>query len=331
MKLFSKIVGVVAVLLGIAGAGLLAADPVHSGTPGSAKQNASAVARARAAFLQKMSSHRPLLRSTAAALAAGGGTTSWPSVNWSGYADIESGSNRVSSVSAEWVIPSVQCPGGSYQYQDTINAQWVGIDGATNGTVEQLGTATQCFEGVEYYSVWYEMFPGASAAEGTYACINYNVDCPEPGDHITASVTVTPAGNYTLSLIDSTHPAQSFTVTASCAPSTCLDASAEWIMERPAFDSVFGFQIVPLVNFSLTGFSNGTLTSSGRTTEIEGFKDGTVEDIPMTDDTGSYWLDCPGQETWWGGPKLLLTSNPNSCPTVSPYHGSFTISWESSF
>jgi hypothetical protein len=325
-----RLVGVVAVLLGIAVAGALAADTVPSGTPGSAQQDASAVARARAAFLTKMSSHRPLVRSTAAALATGGGATSLPSVNWSGYADVEGGSNRVSSVSGEWVIPNVQCPSGNYQYQAAFNAQWVGIDGATNSTVEQLGTATQCFEGVEYYYVWYEMFPGGMVEEGTQACINNNVDCPEPGDHITASVTVTPAGNYTLSLTDFTHPAESFTVTASCAPSTCLDSSAEWIMERPAFELPFGFQILPLGSFSLTGFANGALTSGGRTTDIEGFKDGPVYDVQMSDDTASYWLDCVGQQTWWG-PKLLLISNPNACPTVSPSHGSFSIAWDSSF
>jgi len=340
MKPFSKIrislvgkrrlAGVVAVLLGIVMAGVLKTGPVRSGVPGSRQHNASAVARARAAFINRMSSHRPLVRSTAAALTAGGGVTSLASVNWSGFTDIEGGSNRVSSVSGEWLIPYVQCPSGSYQYQDAFNAQWVGIDGATNGTVEQLGSATQCFEGVTYYYVWYEMFPGGTVEEGTLACINNNVDCPQPGDLIKASVTVTPAGNYTLSLTDVTHPAESFTVVASCAPSTCLDSSAEWIMERPAFALPFGFQITPLVNFFEAGFFNGTLTSGGRTTEIEDFKDGPVYDVQMSDDTGSYWLDCVGQQPW-GGPKLLLTSNPNACRAVSPSHGSFTIAWDSSF
>ena len=333
MKPFSKtrisLVGG-AVLLGIAITGVLAADPVPSGAAASSQNNTASVARAREAFLKRMSSHRPLVRSTTAALAPGGGATSLPSVNWSGFADVESASNRVSSVTGEWVIPNVQCPGPPYQYQDVFNAQWIGIDGATNGTVEQLGTATQCFEGVEYYYVWYEMFPGGSVEAGTQACINNNVDCPEPGDRISASVTATPAGHYTLSLTDYSHPAESFTVSASCAPATCLDSSAEWIMERPAFELPFGFQILPLGNFFLTGFSNGTLTSGGKTTDIEGFKDGPVYDVQMSDDTASYWLDCVGQQAWWG-PQLLLTSNPKACPTVSPIHGSFSIAWDSSF
>jgi hypothetical protein len=328
----TQLVGIIAMLLGIAGASLLSGQ-VPSAVTDASQHDASAVARARAAFLKKMSSHRPLVRSTAAAPAPGEGATSFPSYNWSGFADQESGSKTISSVTGDWVIPNVQCPGGSNQYEDTINSQWIGIDGFSNETVEQLGSATQCFEGVEYYYVWVEMFPAGTIEEGTQACINNNIDCPEPGDHISASVTVTPAGGtneYRLSLTDYTHPQESFSVTASCAPATCADSSAEWIMERPAYALPFGFQIVPLASFSQTGFSNGTLMSGGKTTEIEGFKDGTVYDIPMIDDTDSYFLDCVGQQNWWG-PQLLLTTNANACRTVSPSHGSFNITWDSSF
>jgi hypothetical protein len=310
----------------------LVPGPVRPSAPGSRQHSASVVARARAAFLKNLSSHRTLVPSTVAKLAANGGASSMPSVNWSGYTDVEGGSKTVSAVSGHWVIPNVQCPNGTYRNQDAFIAQWVGIDGVINGTVEQLGTGAQCYEGVTYYYVWYEMFPGGMVEEGTQACINNNVDCPQPGDQITASVTVTPAGGtkiYTLALTDSTNPAESFSVTQSCNPFTCLDSSAEWIVERPALALPFGFQILPLVNFARTGFSNGALTSGGRTTEIEGFQDGTVYDVPMNDDSGGYWLDCAGQT---GGPfKLLLTSDSAACPTVPPSQGSFTITWDSSF
>lgn len=325
-----RLMGVVALVLGIAVAGVLVPGPVRAGAPDSGQHDASAVARARAAFLKYMSSHRPMVPSGLAPRASGGGATSAPSVNWSGYADAEGGSKTVSSVSAEWVIPYVECPSGPYQYQDAFIAEWVGIDGFNDETVEQLGTATQCFEGVTYYYVWYEMFPAGTVEEGTVACINNNVDCPRPGDHITASVTVTPGGNYTLSLTDSTRPQESFSVTASCAPSTCLDSSAEWIVERPAFELPFGFQILPLVDFSQTGFSKGTLTSGGRTTDIEGFQDGAVYDVTMSDDTDSYFLDCVGQ-IGYGVPELLQTTDPNACPTVAPSKGAFTVAWDSSF
>lgn len=324
-----RLVGVAAALLGIVVAGVLVPGPAHAGAADSKQPDASAVARARTAFLKHMSSHRPMMRSSLAPLAANGGATSVPTYNWSGYADAEGGSNRVSSVSGQWVIPYVQCPGGNYRYQDTILAQWVGLDGVLDETVEQLGTATQCFEGVTYYYVWYEMFPNGTVEEGTLACINNNVDCPQPGDFITASVTATPAGAYTLSLTDFNHPQESFSVTTSCAPSTCLDSSAEWIVERPAFANPFGLQIVPLSNFFQTGFFNGALTSGGKTTTVEGFQGGTVYDVSMVDDTDSYFLDCIGQRGF--GPQLLQTSNPNACPVVSPSYGSFNVTWDSAY
>jgi len=328
-----RLLGVVAVLLGTAVAGELAPGPVR-GAPGSGQHDPSAVARARAAFLKYLSSHRPLVRSTAVPLTVGAGVTSLPTLNWSGYTDVESGAIRVSSVSGQWVIPAVQCPSGPYRYQDAFIAQWVGIDGVLDDTVEQLGTGAQCFEGVTYYYVWYEMFPAGMVEEGTVECIDENVDCPQPGDHIAASVTVTRDGtttnNYTLSLTDSTNPAESFSVTASCTSSTCLDSSAEWIVERPAFAPADLVQFTPLVDFSKTGFSNGALTSGGKTTNIAGFQNGTVYDVYMIDDSESYWLDCVGQT---GGPgELLLATNPNACPTVAPVNGSsFTVTWDSSF
>ncbi len=324
-----RLAGVFMALLGIAVAGVLMPSPARAGEPASRQPDASTVARARAAFLKTMSSHRPMVRSGVAPLAATGNISSATSVNWSGYADLEGGGNTVSSVSGHWQIPKVECPNGLYRNQDAFIAQWVGIDGATNGTVEQLGTATQCFEGILYYYVWYEMFPASTVEEGTLACINNNVDCPQPGDQIAASVTVTPGGNYTLSLTDSTRPQESFSVTASCDPSICLDQSAEWIVERPAFALPFGFQIVPLSDFFQTSFVNGAVTSGGTTTKVEGFQDGPVLDVAMLDDTDSYFLDCIGQK---GAPgQLLQATNPNACPAVTPSRGSFSVTWDSSY
>jgi hypothetical protein len=330
-----RVASVVAVLLGMAVGGVPVSGPVYARSLHSSQHDASTVARARAAFLKAMSSRRPMVRSSLAPLADGAGAKSAPSANWSGYAAAEKGSQRVSSVSGEWVIPEIECPGGNYKYQDAFLAQWVGIDGYNNGTVEQLGSGVQCFEGVTYYYVWYEMYPAGSVEEGTVACINNNIDCPQPGDRIAASVTVTGDGTYTLKLTDFSRPQESFSVTQSCAPSTCVDSSAEWIVERPATDlpppAPAGLiQILPLADFSRADFFNGAVTSGGRTTHIEGFKDGTVYDIAMTDDTASYFLDCVGQRGY-GHPELLLTSDPTACPTMAPYKGSFTVGWDSSF
>jgi hypothetical protein len=321
------LVGVVAMALALALAGVLAPGPVRAGEPGSGRHDASAAARAQAAFIKYMSSHRPMVRSNALPLVTSAGATEIATFNWSGFADVESGTKRVSSVSGQWVIPYVECPIGNYRYQDTIISQWVGIDGFSDGTVEQLGSAAWCFEGVTYYYVWYEMFPAGTVVEGTAECINNNVDCPQPGDLISASVSATPSGNYTLSLTDFNRPQEGFSVTASCAPTTCLDSSGEWIVERAAFELPFGPQFISLVDFFQTGFLSGALTSGGKSTKIEGFQDGTVYDIAMIDDSESYFLDCVGQQGL--GPRLLVL--PDGCPTVAPSGGSFTVGWDSSY
>jgi len=254
------------------------------------------------------------------------------SYNWSGFADVQTSTTPISSVSGRWTIPQVNCLGGRYRNQDAFLAQWVGLDGFTDGTVEQLGTATQCYEGVEYYYVWYEMFPNGTVEEGTTACINNNVHCPRPGDQVEASVVSTPdgAGNndYTLALTDYSTPAESFSVNASCPDTTCVNSSAEWIVERPAFDLPFGFQILPQADYGKTGFSGGLVSAGGTTTTIENYS-GDVDDVAMIDDSQGYFLSCPGQNGPSG--RLLLLTDATACPLDTPFHGSFSDTWDSSF
>jgi hypothetical protein len=293
-----------------------------------------------------MSSHAPEIgnggwvspnaQHRAAPRAAKGTLTSAPSINWSGYADSESGTNTVSYVSGNWTLPAVQCLPAPYQNQDAFLANWVGLDGYSNGTVEQLGTAAQCYEDVTYYYVWYELYPANTVEEGTAACINNNTDCPEPGDQISASVTVKPAGggqnNYTLRLVDHTRPQESFSTTQQCATAICADASAEWIVERPAAvpPPPAPVQVLPLADFTTASFSHASVVSGGRLSSLGGFKDGPVYDIPMIDDTGGYYLACAGQPSPPG--TLLSTSQTTACPTVAPSsRGAFEESWDSSF
>ena len=324
---------------------------VWQGAPGNVSASgkapsASVVAQARAKFVKVMSAHAPVVghggwvspgaQHRSSPSAANGSITLSQSINWSGYADAESGSTTVSQVSGNWTIPAVTCLPRPYENQDAFLANWVGLDGFTNGTVEQLGTATQCFEGVKYYYVWYEMYPAGTVEEGTTACINDNVNCPEPGDHVSASVSVTPGGsgenNYKLTLTDHTRPDESFSVTQQCAAATCADASAEWIVERPATlpPGNAPIQILPLADFWKTSFSSAGVVSAGTSSSIQGFKDGTVNDISMIDDTGSYYLACVGQPAPPG--TLLSATQASACPTVSPFPGGgFQESWDSSF
>ncbi|HEX4092884.1 MAG TPA: G1 family glutamic endopeptidase [Trebonia sp.] len=306
--------------------------------------SASFVAQARAHFIKDLSSHATALgggawKSPGAehvgnTTAANGTVSEFPSYNWSGYADSESGSKTVSYVSGDWTMPAVTCPTAPYENSDAFLANWVGIDGFTNSTVEQLGTGAQCYEGVTFYYVWYEMFPAGTVEEGTTACINNNVNCPQPGDQISASVTASPGAsgenNYTLTLVDHTRAKESFSTSASCATATCLDQSGEWVIERPAFSLPFGFQILPLADFHKTTFSAGDIESNGKFTNIQGFKDGPVYDMPMQDDSTSYYLDCVDQPSPPG--SLLSLSDPSSCPTATPTKsGGFETSWDAGF
>jgi Peptidase A4 family len=190
-------------------------------------------------------------------------------VNWGGYADVSSTHGAFTKVSGSWAVPKITCT-----KEDRITSEWVGLDGFSSGTVEQDGTASQCFEGTPVYYSWYEMYPAGTIEVGASVAA---------GDSISASV-VRSGSSYTLKLTDSTHTANSFSKTASCSTSTCLDTSAEWIAERPAYAST---GIVPEAQFNTVKFSSASETAGGRTSTISGFS-GTNYDITCVDSTDIY-------------------------------------------
>lgn len=229
-------------------------------TQSAAKQHAAA----RAALTRMLrSAHAPFMHSGAASRVGmrssmgrgqsgtdgmGGSVTS---INWSGYG-LGDGVNGVNAapqktaftyVSGTWTVPPTTCNTRELRF----DSDWVGLDGLNDETVEQLGTTAYCYLGRAYYTAWIEMFPAPSEAPANPITV-------QPGQSITASVTR--AGfEYTLTLIDNTTGqrfTQTETVATICkaAATICpLNASAEWIVERPAFPSTFGFQIVPLAQF----------------------------------------------------------------------------------
>src|SRR5690242_8195757 len=110
------------------------------------------------------------------------------STNWAGYAVTGS---TYKSVSSTWTQPAVNCsitPTGWSSF-------WVGLDGDTSNTVEQTGTEADCSSGRAVYSGWYEMYPKYPK--------NYSNPI-SPGDHMSASVTTTGNGTFTLTLSDTT-------------------------------------------------------------------------------------------------------------------------------
>jgi hypothetical protein len=214
------------------------------------------------------------------------GVTAAGSFNWSGYADTATKAQTFSKVSGSWAAPSLTCT-----REDQVTSNWVGLDGFNSSTVEQLGTIAQCFLGTPIYATWFEMFPAGVKVEGTTL---------KPGDKITASVTRS-GTSYTLKLTDATHPANSFSVTKTCALATCKDTSAEWISERPSFPSPFG--IVPQARYNAFKITNGTETANGTAGTI-GTGPG-VNAITMFDATSTYKINTVSALT--GGNSFSTT------------------------
>lgn len=191
------------------------------------------------------------------------------SYNWGGYVD-SSSAGAFTAVSATYVQPIAIC-----SQEQRAAAFWTGLDGWTSTTVEQDGTLAYCFEGKSYYFSWWEMFPTGVILVG---------ETVQPGDLITASVTVSGGSNYTLSLTDATHPANSFSTAQTCAPTTCQDSSADWIIERPTFNIGVG----PLSVFSSWNVLKASETSGGVTGNIASGPG--ASQVIMVDATNTYPL-----------------------------------------
>jgi hypothetical protein len=162
------------------------------------------------------------------------------STNWSGYA-VTGATGAFSDVKASWVQPSVTCG----RRQTAYSSFWVGLDGYSSNSVEQLGTDSDCSRGRPTYYGWWEMYPNPSVELSTSA---YPVS---PGDTLTAEVHYT-GSSYTLTM--SSSRGWNF----STSQSGSFDrSSAEWIAEAPSSCS-FTCSVLPLANFGTVNLSNST-------------------------------------------------------------------------
>ena len=176
------------------------------------------------------------------------------STNWSGYGAATNlsspASGAVTAVSGSWVVPTVTGSGRGTTY----SAAWVGIDGLSDDTVEQLGTEQDVSRGTAQYSAWWEMY-STGKGQPEQEITGFTV---KPGDSITASVKYTGSGNFVLSISDSTRN-ETFTTTqntSSVQSPTASQSSAEWIVEAP---SVGGGQS-SLADFGTITFTNASAT-----------------------------------------------------------------------
>jgi hypothetical protein len=210
------------------------------------------------------------------------------STNWSGYA-VTASNGSVTFVSGSWTVPTVSGTGTAY------SSNWVGIDGFSSNTVEQLGTEQDVVNGTPEYSAWYEMYPAYPVTiSGTV----------KPGDKITATVTANSSTSFTLTLSDSSWTS-SFQKTLSM-PRGYKGAlsSAEWIEEAPSSNS----GVLPLADFGTTSFSNSQATISSTSGNIDSFS--SAYEINMVTKSGS-------------------AKDTTSTLTDSSSGSSFTVTWNS--
>ena len=164
----------------------------------------------------------------------------------------------MSAVSGSWIVPTVTGSFGSTDY----SAVWVGIDGYSNSTVEQLGTEEDIVNGRAQYSAWWEMYSSADQ-QPEQVITGMTI---MPGDSITASVqyitTVAHAGQFYLSIVDNSRANDSFSTYQSSAQTQSPLAqcsSAEWIVEAPSI----GNNIAALANFGQVTFTNASAVING--------------------------------------------------------------------
>lgn len=178
------------------------------------------------------------------------------STNWSGYDVTGSGASHVIG---SWTQPAATCSLG----ENSWSSPWVGIDGDTSNTVEQIGTDTDCVNGQPSYYAWYEMYPKGLV----------QISIPvSPGDKFTGEVTVGARGSYKLTLINTSANA-SFTTTQTNR--RARNASVDWIMEGGSV----------LTNFGSVAFSGTNATINGQTGALDTFT--AADPITMVDKKGA--------------------------------------------
>jgi hypothetical protein len=94
---------------------------------------------------------------------------------------------------------------------NTYSASWIGIDGYSSNSVEQIGTDSNVYNGIAVYAAWYEMFPKAPV----YLGMTINA-----GDTISAEVNYLGLGNFRLSITDVTTGASFSTIQKSSDAAT---------------------------------------------------------------------------------------------------------------
>jgi Peptidase A4 family len=194
------------------------------------------------------------------------------SINWSGYASATNIDNpvpgTVTAVNGTWVVPQLKATSN-----DSSTALWVGIDGYSSPTVEQLGTEHDWSNGEQQNSAWYEMYPNPS-----YQITGFPLDV---GDVIQAEVVYQGNSEFKLSMVNHTKQVY-IVIPGNLTKSTVAKrSSAEWILEAPYLS-----EVLPLSDFQEVPFTNCTTTINNVTGGIAN-KDWETDALTMASPSGA--------------------------------------------
>jgi hypothetical protein len=182
------------------------------------------------------------------------------STNWSGY--VVTGSSFTNAIGS-WIQPTVTCSTGT-EYA----AFWVGIDGYSDGTVEQTGTLAECFGGTPVYSAWYEFYP-------LEAIIIIPSIVVKPGDKIYTDVKYS-GGEFILTIKDETT-GKAFQKKGN---QSATRSSAEWIAEAPCCS---GSSPYPLADFGTALFGKDSTSIANTNYAVETSHSGAFNTFPGAD------------------------------------------------
>ncbi len=165
------------------------------------------------------------------------------SLNWSGYASFTSADTpeigSVTGVWGTWNVPKLHP-----SLNDRYSVCWVGIDGYSNQTVEQIGTAQFWQSGQQVNSVWFGMYPGPAYDLSMFPIA--------PNDTFRAMITHGVDGAFEMIIENLTQGVYAqIPLIYTVAPGTQRN-SAEWIVEAPSDLTT----ILPLAHFSPVKFRN---------------------------------------------------------------------------
>ena len=194
------------------------------------------------------------------------------SSNWSGYA-VETSlaspqRDAVSHAAGRWTIPTLS-PSTS---TDTFSAFWVGIDGADDNTVEQIGTEQDWTSGGQRNYAWFEMFPHRG-----FIIQGFPVAA---GDTLAGGVTYLGGGTFLLSLTNLTQNVAYTVPSRYTKLKSAQRSSAEWVVEAP-----FSGGVLPLADFGTAFFDDCHAMLDGITGSIDNAP--SWQDDPITMETSS--------------------------------------------